>query len=364
MRLARRGVLLVALLAVAGCGGKSHPQRDAVNAYFDKVDRAEAGLVASSGEIDRAFRNFKLSGSGAQEVRELTFARDRVAAALAKVQALHPPADARALHADIVRLLTLQRAAAAELLGVVVYQPRFERAIAPLAGAGKALAADIRQAAKTKAPPAKITSADRKGAGVFVGAGCGTCHTLSATSSTGTAGPNLDVLQLSAAQVAAQVRSGGGGMPAFAKKLKPADIDLVAAFISSAEAHAAASNAVLDAYAAAFSRYHEALQGILASLEPLDAPAVLEPTFQAELLTLGRASRLSGRVGSALTSRDVVVANQAIRQLFATAAAASSAETHKAVVAAVGAYNARLRRIALLSARIVRERQALVASVG
>jgi len=357
--------VLVVVLALAACGGsKGNPRRDAVNTYFDKVDKAEAGVISSSGEIDQALRNFRLSGNSPAEIRELTFARGRLATALKRVRALQPPPDARRVHADLVELLTLQHAAAAELLHVVTYEPRFVQALAPLPAAGKALSRDIRQAAKTTSAPTPITSAEKAGAAVWGRAGCGSCHTLAAVSSTGTAGPNLDVLRLTADEIAARVRTGGGGMPPFAKKLTPAAIHSVAAFVADAEAREAANSASLEAYAAAFDHYRRSLDGILTALRGLDAPPVMQPTLQAELQTLGRAARLSGTVGTSLAQRDVAAANTAIRQLFASASSAGKGATRQATAAAVEAYNGRLRRIATLSSRISRERQQLVARVG
>ena len=356
---------MLAAVVLAGCGGgdKNSARRDAVNAYIDRVDRAQAGLIASQGEIGQAFRKFKLTGNTATQVRELTFARDRVTSALEGVRKLHPPADARKLHADIVELLTLQREAAAELLHIVVYQPRFERALAPLAPAGKKLASDIRSAAKgpTTTP---FTSAEQAGAGVWAKAGCGTCHTLAAVDSAGTKGPDLDVLQLSPAEVAAKVRSGGDGMPAYTKRLPAAEIDSLAAFVSSAEAKAAANKAALGAYAAAFTAYRDALGGIVGALRRLSPPPVLRSTWQAEVRTLGRAETLSGTVAAALDREDAAAANKAIRDLFATAAAADQPTTRRAARAAVLAYNGRLRRIATLAARVARERQRLVQRIG
>jgi len=357
---------VLAVVVLAGCGGgksESSKRRDAVNAYFDRVDRAEAGLIASQGQIAQTFRKFRLTGNTATEVRELTFARDRVATALERVRMLHPPADARTLHDEIVELLTLQRDAAAELLHIVIYQPRFERSLAPLAPAGKKLASDIRTAAKSSTT-VPLSSTEKAGAVVWANAGCGTCHTLAAAGADGTKGPDLDVLRLSAAEIAAKVRSGGGGMPRYAKKLAPAKIDALATFVSSAEDRAAANKASLDAYAAAFTAYGDSLEGILAALRRLNAPPVLRPTWQAELRTLGRAATLSGSVAGALGDRDVAAANKGIRDLFASAAAADQPTTRRAAAAAVRAYNARLRRIATLAARIARERQRLVARIG
>jgi hypothetical protein len=60
----------------------------------------------------------------------------------------------------------------------------------------------------------------------------------------------------------------------------------------------------------------------------------------------------------------VSAANKAIKQLFASAAAAGQASTQRAAAAAVRAYNARLNRIAVLAAKIARERQRLVQKLG
>ena len=66
---------------------------------------------------------------------------------------------------------------------------------------------------------------------VFV-ANCGSCHTLSDAGTTGTVGPNLDEVDVSAEQVAEQVENGGGGMPAFGDQLSPEEIQEVAAYVA------------------------------------------------------------------------------------------------------------------------------------
>lgn len=71
-----------------------------------------------------------------------------------------------------------------------------------------------------------------RGRAVFATAGCGQCHTLAAAKATGTAGPSLDRLAPTRAEVIAQVRAGGGGMPSFAETLSEAEIRAVAAFVA------------------------------------------------------------------------------------------------------------------------------------
>jgi mono/diheme cytochrome c family protein len=68
---------------------------------------------------------------------------------------------------------------------------------------------------------------------VFTSAGCSGCHTLKDAGATGNIGPNLDQLKPAKATVAHQVEVGGGAMPAFKGRLSPAQIDAVAAYVSS-----------------------------------------------------------------------------------------------------------------------------------
>lgn len=86
-------------------------------------------------------------------------------------------------------------------------------------------------AATTAATTAETTEGGADGAAVFA-SNCGTCHTLAAAGSDGTTGPNLDDLMPDKETVEAQVRSGGGGMPAFEGQLSDAEIEAVATYVS------------------------------------------------------------------------------------------------------------------------------------
>lgn len=79
--------------------------------------------------------------------------------------------------------------------------------------------------AQAKGPAAQFTSL-----------GCSSCHTLKAAGATGRVGPDLDNLKPDAATVARQMRTGGGGMPSFKDKLKPAELDALAAWVAKAAA--------------------------------------------------------------------------------------------------------------------------------
>jgi mono/diheme cytochrome c family protein len=82
--------------------------------------------------------------------------------------------------------------------------------------------------------PAQYKNGDATaGKQVFETAGCAGCHTLKDAGATGTVGPNLDDLKPSKATVAHQVEVGGGAMPSFKGQLSDAQIQAVAAYVSS-----------------------------------------------------------------------------------------------------------------------------------
>jgi len=72
------------------------------------------------------------------------------------------------------------------------------------------------------------------GKAIFTSAGCASCHTLKAAGAHGTIGPNLDDRRPSADKVVERVTEGKGVMPSFKGQLTPAQIQSVAAFVSSA----------------------------------------------------------------------------------------------------------------------------------
>src|SRR5207248_1023322 len=112
------------------------------------------------------------------------------------------------------------------------------------------------------------------GAKVFASAGCGGCHTFAPAKSSGQAGPNLDRIRSSFAQVRAQVENGGGGMPAVKGQLSAAQIRDVAAAPADAarltKADRAAIDRTLDVFVpAAIARHH-----------PMRAYAVVTPQLR------------------------------------------------------------------------------------
>ena len=85
-----------------------------------------------------------------------------------------------------------------------------------------------------KPPPTKqaVAATAANGKDVFTSS-CGGCHTLADAGTSGATGPNLDDASPDAATVKAYVRGGAGGMPAFGDNLSNAEVDAVAAYVSS-----------------------------------------------------------------------------------------------------------------------------------
>jgi uncharacterized membrane protein len=82
------------------------------------------------------------------------------------------------------------------------------------------------------ASPAATPAEVGQGRTVFETAGCASCHTLRDAGATASVGPNLDDARPAASLVADRVTNGQGGMPPFAGKLSAAQIDAVAAYVS------------------------------------------------------------------------------------------------------------------------------------
>ena len=65
---------------------------------------------------------------------------------------------------------------------------------------------------------------------------CARCHTLADAGAHGTRGPNLDEIRLPAFAVSQQIRLGGGGMPAYARRLTDEQIRRVVGYVVASRA--------------------------------------------------------------------------------------------------------------------------------
>jgi hypothetical protein len=116
--------------------------------------------------------------------------------------------------------------------------------------------------------------------------------------------------------------------------------------------------------AKAFERYRLSLAGVLARLDRLSAPATLRPAFMAEQTALGHSVALCASIEKSLAKHDAKKTATAIGALSSVGTEKSVARAQRDQIAAAKAYNARLARIASLSAKIGRERDKLVGQLG
>jgi mono/diheme cytochrome c family protein len=113
----------------------------------------------------------------------------------------------------------------------------FALAFAVFAFAGGVLVGQSRNSGggtATTTAPAIDTSPAAVAAGkaVFVKTGCGACHVLASAGATGKVGPSLDSAKPDAQVVIDTVTHGKGAMPAYGRQLTPAQIEHLAAFVS------------------------------------------------------------------------------------------------------------------------------------
>jgi cytochrome c6 len=214
--LAVAAVLLVAV-AASGCGavkrvtsgdpsqGKAIFQSKCGSCHT-LADAKTAGTVGPN--LDDAFASVKAQGFSQQTMADV------VRGQIAYAEAPMPPTIVEGSDADDVSVY-IAKCAANPTCGVTA------ATTTPAAPA------------TTTTTSSGSTSPGSAGKQVFVSAGCGGCHTLKDAGTTGNTGPNLDQLKPSATRVAHQVQVGGGAMPAFKGQLTDAQIQAIAAYVSS-----------------------------------------------------------------------------------------------------------------------------------
>jgi hypothetical protein len=146
MRAAGAVILVAATVVVAGCGGADHTRRNAVNAYFDRVDAAQGQVRLQAVPIENAFAKFSTVHNSKTETRALVRANAMFERTLAKLKRARPPADARRVHADLLRLYGLEAGVAHELVAMTRFVPRYDAALVPLRPAHSTLASELKTA--------------------------------------------------------------------------------------------------------------------------------------------------------------------------------------------------------------------------
>jgi hypothetical protein len=136
-------VIVVGAAVVAGCGGADHARRDAVNLYFDRVDKAQAQVRIEAVPIEKAFARFSTVRNTKNETRALVRAQTVLQRAYAKMQRMRPPDDAVELHTDLVDLYALQAEVAGELVAMTRFVPQYDAALRPVKQAHATLGSDL-----------------------------------------------------------------------------------------------------------------------------------------------------------------------------------------------------------------------------
>ena len=144
MRAVRGTVLVLAVLALAGCGSsETKTRRDAVNAYFANVAKAQFGLLSKARQFNTALQGFSLTGSTPAELARLRAVRRQIDVASRNMHALRPPQDASKLHSLLLQRLALQRSVVDELIATSLYVPELATAGPPLHTAVVVLRQDL-----------------------------------------------------------------------------------------------------------------------------------------------------------------------------------------------------------------------------
>ena len=139
----RTRTLLAALTVVvlaAGCGGGQQKSREDVAKYIVHLNTIQVGLKAPSATIVSASRRLaepdadraSLEAQFRKAARQIDTARERLAAVPA-------PVEARKLRSLLLELARRQAALSNELADLAAFLPAFEKALRPLAPAGRKL---------------------------------------------------------------------------------------------------------------------------------------------------------------------------------------------------------------------------------
>jgi len=220
--------VLLAVLAATGCGvsyvGVSADRENGKKLFVAKCGSchtlADAGTSGKVGpDLDAAFRQGLRDGMTEATVRQVV--RDQIAYAIDKTSTGAPgmPKNlVKGQDADDVAAYVATAVAKAGTGGTTTTAAPAPAPAPKPGGGGSGGGGNSAQVAAGKQ--------------VFASAACGGCHTLKDAGSGGNVGPDLDQLKPSLDRVVKQVTNGGAVMPAFKDQLTKAQIEAVAAYVS------------------------------------------------------------------------------------------------------------------------------------
>jgi hypothetical protein len=128
------GLVLLIVLVTSGCGSSSKDKRrDAVNSYLNRVDQIQTRFAPSFAVANQAYRDFARGKGGKQQLQKLRGAEVAIIGAGEALQQLKPPADARKLHQELIRLYDLDAALGLEAITLQQFLPAVRRVLKDLA---------------------------------------------------------------------------------------------------------------------------------------------------------------------------------------------------------------------------------------
>ena len=229
--------LVVGVTVCASCGGAKSEQStgaatscsdasftEAVSPHLAALDRAVLKVDSGHGDVGALGAAAPRLVSAAELLRDAAKSNSPCRAPLVKARRLVLAATRELSSAG--HDLELLADAASKGKDYSGFQSRFLTSYFDGSGKFNASLASLRAAGV----PGPVSARD--GEGIFIGAGCATCHTLAAAGASGTIGPNLDDVKPSRSAVVNAVENGFGPMLSFKGKLSAEQIQAVAQFVS------------------------------------------------------------------------------------------------------------------------------------
>ncbi|HEX4680476.1 MAG TPA: hypothetical protein VH210_14850 [Gaiellaceae bacterium] len=140
----RRASVLVALLALTGCGGSGgNKTRDDVSAYITRVDSIQLAQRQSIALMQQAVVDFSHGKNVPLVIKQLTSAHATLKKLHARIAAVAAPPPAQKLHRLVLELFSREAALTTELRDLAAFSPRFADALRPIAKANAAAKASI-----------------------------------------------------------------------------------------------------------------------------------------------------------------------------------------------------------------------------